>query len=583
VTEPPVSPSSSSPTSPPPLAAGPDLTLRAVLAGLVLGAVLSVANVYIGLKSNFWDSGNLTAAVLAFALCAPGARLRGRPYSLLENNITQTMAGSAASMPATLGILGALPALELLGHHYPTWGLAAWGLALALFGILLAVPLRQRYVVNEPLPFPSAIATAEVMRAMHSSSEEARARTRVLLVVAVVALLITWFRDGRPAVVPGVLWLPLQLAGASAQSLTLGMAVSPALLGAGILAGGRAGLSLLGGAVIAWGILGPGLIRAGVARAEYVSLVSWLLWPGMALMVAAGLVALAVRWRSFARVFSRLGGLQPASGGSGGGLALVLSGAAVVLVAWLVFGVHPALGALSVLISVALIDVCVRTAGETDIAPLTAVGQLAQMLLGLLGPGRAPVNVACAQVSAGAGAQAAVTTSVLRTGYLLGAPQAGQLRAQMLGAVVGLLTALPTYALVKSTHGIGTERLPAPGALPWKALAELTERGAAALPPGAGLAALLGAAVGVVLSLLERSRVARFTPSPMALALAFMIPGTAAGTIALGAVVALTLQRRQAGGAESISSSTAAGGIAGESLMVLAVAILTAVGALGGG
>jgi uncharacterized oligopeptide transporter (OPT) family protein len=77
-----------------------DFTLRAVLAGVVLGGVLSMGNIYMGLKSNWWDSGNITAAILGFALCAPSARARGQRYTLLENNITQTTAGAAAAMPA---------------------------------------------------------------------------------------------------------------------------------------------------------------------------------------------------------------------------------------------------------------------------------------------------------------------------------------------------------------------------------------------------------------------------------------------------------------------------------------------------
>jgi uncharacterized oligopeptide transporter (OPT) family protein len=569
------------PAEPQPAAAGPDFTLRAVLAGVVLGAVLAIGNIYLGLKSNWWDSGNIMAAVLGFAMCAPAARASGRPYTLLENNITQTMAGSAAAMPATIGLLGALPALQLMGLDVPTLGLAAWGLALALFGILLALPLRRRYVVEEPLPFPSAIATAEMMRAIHASSGEARARTRILVVVTVAALAVTWFRDGRPSVIPGVIWLPLQLAGTAASSLTLGLAVSPALLSAGVLAGPRAGLGLLLGGVIAWALLAPALLRAGIASADYGSLVSWLLWPGVALMVAAGLVGLLLRWRSFARVatgLSRLRGL-PAAGRNG--LLLVLAAAAVVLLQWLVFGVHPLLGAASVLLSLILIDVCVRTAGETDIAPVSSVAQLTQLLFGLLAPGRAAVNMAYAQVPAGAGPQAALTVNVLKAGHLVGAPVPGQVRAQMLGAVVGLLVGLPVYSLVRSVYGIGTQQLPAPGALGWKALAELSESGTAALPAWAGQACLWAGALGVVLALLERTRAARFIPSPVAIAAGFLIPGTTSATIAMGALLWLLFSRRNPAAAERHGPSAAAGGISGESLMAMTIAVLTALGVFG--
>src|SRR5689334_13856599 len=123
------------PEAGPDVAVSVELTPRALLAGVGVGAVLCIGNVYMGLKTGWWDSGNITAAVLGFGLLAPGGRRSGRPYSLFENNVTQTLAGSAAIMPGVLGLLGALPALELLGHHYPTWAVGLWGLSLALFGI----------------------------------------------------------------------------------------------------------------------------------------------------------------------------------------------------------------------------------------------------------------------------------------------------------------------------------------------------------------------------------------------------------------------------------------------------------------
>jgi uncharacterized oligopeptide transporter (OPT) family protein len=593
-----------------------ELTLRALLAGLALGAVLAIANVYAGLKTNWWDSGNLTAAIVGFALLAPGARLRGKPYGPLENNITQTAAGSAAIMPAALGLLGAIPALELLGYRYQGWMLAAWGLALGVFGILLAVPLRRRYVLAQPLPFPSALATAQVIRTLHRSSGEARRQTRVLLVVAALAMAFTWFRDGRPSLIPGVAWLPLPIAGAAAQSYTLGLSLSPLLVGAGVLAGARNGASLLAGAVLAWAVLAPALVQAGIAQADYASLVSWLLWPAVALMVAAGLTGLAARWRSFApavRALWQTAADVARKGAPGSGeprrfwIALGASAVSVLALSWAFFDVSPLLGLAALLVSLVLIDVCVRTAGETDIAPLGALGQLVQLATGLLAPGPAPANVAAASITAGAGGQAALTANIFKAGQVLGARPGAQLTAQLLGAVVGVAIALPAYALFKTAHQLGGAALPAPGALGWKALAALADAGHSVLPPWTGLACGLAAAVGVVLALLERTRLARFLPSPVALGVAFLVPATTSATFAAGALLAVVVmgtlkgspnppavvragqspaaphaivQRRGRAGAEPVASSAAAGAIAGEAVLSLVIAILLATGVL---
>ena len=552
-----------------------EVSLRAVLVGLGIGAVLAIGNVYIGLKTSWWDSGNVTAAVLGFALLAPGKRIGRRPYSVLENNITQTTAGAVAIMPPALGLLGALPALELLGHRYPGWAVGIWGLALAVFGILLAVPLRQRYLVAEPLPFPSALATAEVIRAVHASSDQARRQTRALIAAAVFALAVTWFRDGRPAILPGALWLPLSLAGTSAASFTLGLALSPMLVGAGMLAGPRTGFSVLAGSVLAWAIVAPALVRAGIASADYTALVGWLLWPAVGMMVTTGVLGLASRWRSFVRAVSELGQL----GGQPRRLwgALAASGLAVVLLSWLVFGVNPLLGLAAVAVSLVLIDVCVRTAGETDIAPLGSLGQLVQLALGVLAPSAPPVNVACASISAGAAAESALTVNVLKAGQTLGASVSAQLKVQLLGALVGVLVALPAYALFTSVHPLGGSALPAPGALGWKALAALGHTGAAALPPGAGIAAGAGVALALLLGLLGRTRIGRVLPSPTALAVAFLVPATTGAALATGGLLLVVLRRRWPA-TEPLASPLAAGGIAGEALLSLAIAILMATG-----
>jgi uncharacterized oligopeptide transporter (OPT) family protein len=177
-------------------------------------------------------------------------------------------------------------------------------------------------------------------------------------------------------------------------------------------------------------------------------------------------------------------------------------------------------------------------------------------------------------VTAGAGAQTALAVNVLKAGHLLQAPPRTQLRAQMIGAVIGLGVALPAYALVKDAYGLGSAVMPAPSAQAWKALAELAEKGAASLPPWAGVACLAAAAIGVGLSLLERTRLAPYLPSPVALGAAFLAPMTICGTVAVGALAYFVVLRFRPH-VEPLASAAAAGGIAGESLLGFLVAVLT--------
>src|SRR5687767_926030 len=190
---------SSSPTE-------PELTLRAVATGALIGVVFAIGNVYVGLKTGISDNATLTSAILGFALCRS---LSKRSYSRLENNITQTVSSSAATMPAAMGFLGSLPALTMLGHQYPTWVLLGWGGSLGLLGIAMALPLRAHFLSDESLRFPDAVATAEVIQAMHESGARAVARAKSLLAGASASAVIAWLRDGKPSIIPGMTYLPL--------------------------------------------------------------------------------------------------------------------------------------------------------------------------------------------------------------------------------------------------------------------------------------------------------------------------------------------------------------------------------------
>ena len=57
------------------LASGGEFTPRALVGGCIIGSLLAVSNVYMGLKTGWWESGSISAAVLGFTgLSALGRR-----------------------------------------------------------------------------------------------------------------------------------------------------------------------------------------------------------------------------------------------------------------------------------------------------------------------------------------------------------------------------------------------------------------------------------------------------------------------------------------------------------------------------
>src|SRR5512147_2807951 len=94
------------------------LTWRAVLMGSVLGGVLSLTNLYIGLKSGWGIGVAITACILSYAIWTTFVKigLAKVPMTILENNCMQSTASSAGySTGGTL--VSAFAAFILLNGH----------------------------------------------------------------------------------------------------------------------------------------------------------------------------------------------------------------------------------------------------------------------------------------------------------------------------------------------------------------------------------------------------------------------------------------------------------------------------------
>lgn len=241
----------------------PQFTLRAVLTGMVLAAVLSICNVYIGLQLGFALNMSLVAVLLGYAFWAGVRGVSGgrvRPWGILENNINQTACSSGA-LVASAGLVAPIPALAMMTGTTLTWHyLALWVFAVCLVGILVAIALRRQMVIASKLPFPVGTATAEMLRELHARGREALARVIALgsgaVVAVAAALLISIYRIGPRGV-------PLSIWGFKSKALTFGALPSPYLYGIGGLIGFRACASLLLGSILAYGVIAPPLIRSG--------------------------------------------------------------------------------------------------------------------------------------------------------------------------------------------------------------------------------------------------------------------------------------------------------------------------------
>jgi len=346
------------------------------------------------------------------------------------------------------------------------------------------------------------------------------------------------------------------------------------MAGAGMVAGVQNGVGVLLGAAVAWAGIAPALVRAGaVPAAAYGPLASWLAWPGVALMLGSAAVSLAAQARMLPRA---LGDLARVRAGRAPLALAAAAVAAVAVVGAIGFGLRPWQTALALALAVPLGGVCVRAAGQIDISPAGEVGQLGQLAGGLLGRAPAAANAGIGAVVSGTASQAAVSLWSLRAGRELGASPRRQAFALLVGTAAGAALAVPAYLLLARSHGIGSAGLPAPGALPWKAIAEAASGGLAAVPAGAAPASAVAFAAGALLELLGRGRLRGWLPAPGAMGMGFIAPAHYAVAVAAGALAGAVWRALRPTSAAAAVPLVAAGAIAGESVAGVAVAALSA-------
>ena len=568
-----------------PEAAERQLTTRSIVAGCLLGGVVSCMNIYMGLKIGWSFGGSLIAAILGFGLFMA----MGRSLSVLECNITQTAGSAAGTMASAAGLLAAVPAMSLLGFEIPVPGLLLWGLSVAYLGVFFAVPLRRQMIEVDKLRFPTGTATAETILAMFAKAQEAIDKARALLWAGAAAgafTLLTYF-------VPQLEMPPAELLGVSALATAAAWGfrfyLGPLLFGAGILIGPRVGTSLALGAIFAWGILGPWVQAEGWAPGAIMSYTDgprgWLLWPGVAIMVSEALTALALNWRTFVRTFQ--GGQILGSSESGNeriptswwrnGLAVAAVGTTIA--AWYLFDIPPHLTVLALVLSFALAAVAVRSTGETDINPVGGMGKVTQLVYGGIAPGSIGTNLMAAAITGAGASQSADMMQDLKTGRLLGASPRRQFIAQLWGIAAGVLFCIPAYLLVTTAYPLGGEQLPAPAAYSWKAMAELLTQGLGALPPHAEAAVAAGVAFGALLPILRRfPRLAPYLPSGLAVGIAFIVQAFYSLVIFFGAIALVAWQRISPASAKKLSFAVASGLVAGEGLFGIFKAAMTLLG-----
>jgi OPT family oligopeptide transporter len=573
------------------------LTWRAVLVGSCLGSVLSLTNLYIGLKAGWGFGVAITACILSYAIWTSllKAGLARTPMTILENNCMQSAASSAGYSTGGTLVSAFAAYIIINGQSMSVPLMLAWVFFIAVLGVTMAIPMKRQMINIEQLRFPSGIAAAETLRALHAHGAQGMRAAKALGLAGIIAAIDKFWAEGLETISPslerfssGALLTGLQkwLLGSHYQAWadrTVVFSWDFIFLAAGAITGMRVCATMLVSGTLCWAVAVPVLQANGVITgAGFKDIVQWTLWFGASCMVAAGLLSFALSWRTALSAFHdlmQMFSFRPAQVSEHGRIEAPMSWFAagqivsLVALAWLghaSFGMPVWQSVIAVALSFWLALVACRVTGETDTTPVGAMGKVTQLTFGALSPGNVNINLMSANITAGAATSAADLLTDLKSGYLLGANPRQQFLAQFSGIFVGtIVTVLAFAVLVPNAQVLGTDQFPAPAAQTWSAVAKALGQGLSSLESVKLWLILAGAAVGAVLTLAPvlLPRYQGYLPSASAFGLAWVFHWYYGLLFFLGALIALVVQRRKPEVAEELTLPVASGVVAGGSLM----------------
>jgi putative OPT family oligopeptide transporter len=588
----------------------PQITVKAVILGVVLAAILAGANAYLGLFAGMTVSSAIPAAVISMAVLRLFAN-----SNVLENNIVQTTASAGSSVSA--GVVFTVPALYLMGfwQTFDFW----WILALAglggVLGVLFSVPLRRALIIERKLPFPEGVATGEVLKAGDTG-----AGVKYLIAAAVSGALAKFGEVGLH------LWSGTaegaRYFGRSA--VYFGTSVSPALLAVGVIVGLNIGIVVFSGGVLAWYVFVP-IFSAYPALdpklAEFVATnpsaldLGFQIWNTKIRYIGVGSMLIGGVWSLIEMRHSLVDGVRSArAAAKSGGWAGLAETERDIPMNWVMFGVLALVAPIFLLyfnvvgsaFVAAVMSLMMVTGGflfsavssymaglvgssNNPISGMTIATLLfaSLVLLALIGADavRGPAAailiggvVCCAAAVGGDNLQD------LKAGHIVGATPWKQQLMLAVGALVSAMVMAPVLNLLLGAYGIGvaTPGHEHPLAAPQANLMASVAKGvfAGGLPwDMIGLGAAVGAATIAFDKWLER-RGAEFRVPVLAAAIGIYLPLDVTAPIFIGGAVAWLIPRavRSADAAtrdraERLGMLTGAGLIAGEALMGIVMAV----------
>ena len=463
----------------------PELTWFPIVMGALLGIIFGASSMYLVLKVGLTVSASIPVAVLSITLFRAISNITGvRNTTILENNIVQTTGSAGESLAFAVGLI--MPALLLLGFDIDVVRVMTISVFGGLLGILLMIPLRQSFIVqqHDKLTFPEGRACAEVLIAGEKGGSTAKfvfSGFGIGFAYQFLMQAVHLWGDFAKLSLQKVIGL---------KGASLSMDLSPSLLGVGYIIGPRIASIMVAGGVLAYLVISPLIVYFGDSLETPVApgtqLIrdmgedqirnNYILYIGAGAVAAGGILSMLKAMPVIiGAMITSFRDLTAKSSGSGVQvkrteldlpLGLVFSGSLILVLALMMvpqlglgFGFTGFVAALMIVVfGFLFVTVASRLTGEigsssNPISGMTVATLLLTclILLGLGSSGLLEINkeikltaLTIAGVVCIASSNGGSTAQALKTGHLVGATP----RSQQIAILIGALTSALVVGLV---------------------------------------------------------------------------------------------------------------------------------------
>lgn len=586
-----------------------ELTLGAILLGIILSLLMCAANTYLGLFAGMTVSASIPAAVISMGI------LRGllRRGTVHENNIVQTIASAGESLAA--GIIFTIPALVIAGvwFKFNYWATTLVALLGGMLGILFMIPLRKTLIVEQKdLIYPEGVACAEVLKVGESKGAGIFCVFLGLLIGLVFKLLVSAVSIIRAAV-EGAVRL-------GRTAFYFGSDMSVALVGVGYIVGFNIALLVFIGGALGWVIGIPlyayfnGFPEGPLTEAFGTIWSTQIRFMGVGAMIIGGIWSIIKVRKSIVQgigeaVLGYRTGRTTTTDRVQEDLKSRTITAILILVAIPIFVLYIFLSQsamIGIVAGVAMIitafffvavsSYIVGLVGSSNnpVSGMVIVTVIFSSILLLLFRMTGTQGLIAALLVAGVVCCAACTagdvSQDLKTGYLVGATPKNQQIAQMIGVAAAAFIIAPILTILHKAYGIGTGE---PGALS-APQASLFASIVSSLFTGKGLPwtmVVIGGVIGSILIVIDellRAQGAKFRAHVMPVAVGIYLPLVLSVPIVIGGVINAAVRhlvsRSHPDARDVVKSAThrgilfSSGLIAGEAITGILVAFLIVTG-----